>query len=350
MGEMRKLDDAEIRERALRQAARKYDEGCENCAEGYLSVAQQHGATPEDIERVALGRRHFLKIAGGLLAVGAAAAVVGKAVIADATQGTTIAPAGPIQQGYWGADSNTPLTTATVAGMPLHFYIGKLGATVGHLTAFAHDTAAAVGAARTHGYWGLAGPASSAAAAMTAPSGAIASGLFASAHSAASVFGQQQAMAAISAWGAAGIQGRTIFADVEAGFDGWGDSVPPEQCAQLLDGFLATIAAEGFEPGVYINNSSRGWFPGNYRAAVPFVYWTVAGVSQDQLCPPCAQGCDTLSSVAQEWQQTIAQTTFAGQSAIVWQYWPSDFGCNGDYNFSPQSGYNSFTPAPVPRE
>ena len=42
----------------------------------------------------------------------------------------------------------------------------------------------------------------------------------------------------------------------------------------------------------------------------------------------------------------MQQETFAGQGAVIWQYWLSQFGCAGDFNYSPQSGYQKFVPAP----
>src|SRR5919202_2600201 len=58
-----------IRRNALAVAARKVDEGCAPCAEAYLSLAEQHGASAEAIGQARLGRRAMLARAG--LAAGA---------------------------------------------------------------------------------------------------------------------------------------------------------------------------------------------------------------------------------------------------------------------------------------
>src|SRR5918911_2707454 len=62
-----------IRRNALAAAARKVDEGCAPCAEAYLRVAEQHGASTEAIGQARLGRRAMLARAG--LAAGALSAL-----------------------------------------------------------------------------------------------------------------------------------------------------------------------------------------------------------------------------------------------------------------------------------
>jgi hypothetical protein len=152
----------------------------------------------------------------------------------------------------------------------------------------------------------------------------------------------------VAAWqGTPGVGGLTIFADIEAGFGGWGDGASQQDVASVLDGFLTGIASAQFVPGVYIAAADRdAWFPSDYLPAVPFVYWVAGGQYAGTMCAPCMPDCDTLTPVYQIWNDAVQQETFAGQGAAIWQYWLSDFGCAGDYNYSPQSGYQKFVPAP----
>lgn len=72
---MRQKNPEEIRRDALKVAARKYAEGCGECAERYLAVAQRAGAHAEDIELIRkqgihgfvtqVSRRRFLHSVGG---------------------------------------------------------------------------------------------------------------------------------------------------------------------------------------------------------------------------------------------------------------------------------------------
>ncbi|MBF6589394.1 MAG: hypothetical protein IVW57_02545 [Ktedonobacterales bacterium] len=330
MGIIRHRDSVEIREQALRSAVQKHDTGCPQCAEGYVRLARQHGATAGDFERAGVGRRGFLKMAAAALAAGVAVDLLlparrARAAQAQVTTGIT---------GYFGVDSCTTPEDGAIAGMPLQFYIGELGATNFGLACFNTATAQYVGLNFAHGYWGLSGPGMMGSAGVTD----------------LATYGKMQAQQAIAAWNVNhSVAGKTIFADIEYGFGGWGDNATPEQQATLLDAFMVTLAQEGFVPGVYISDSAKvAWFPPTYIAAVPFVYWVAGGPYAGTMCGPCTNGCDTLGPVQGYWQQAVSQAVFAGQSAIIWQYWLSGFGCSGDFNYSPQTGQSNFTPGPLP--
>lgn len=333
MGLVRFRASAEIREQAIKTALKKYDEGCDGCAVGYLQLAREHGATSAEIVRAgvasALSRRGFMRFAAVALAAGAVAATGSLLTTgrAEAAPGQFASLQGSRSiVGYFGVDGCTTAAAGSAEAMPLQFYIAELGATNYGVGCFNKHTSAYVGDVFTHGYWGVSGP-------------NLANGdPFA--------YGQQQAQAALDAWkNTPGVAGNTIFADIEAGFDGWGDPATPAQNAALLDGFLTTVAQANYVPGVYINNSNRdNWFPSDYVPAVPFVYWVAGGPYANSMCAPCAKDCDTLTPVAQSWRDAVAKETFAGQAAAIWQYWLSGAGCNGDFNYSPQTGYHVFTP------
>lgn len=333
MGIVRFRASAEIREQAIKTALKKYDEGCDGCAVGYLQLAREHGATSGEIARASatpgLSRRGFVRFAALTLAAGAVA-TTGNLLTTGSARAMP-APVASLQNdhpitGYFGVDGCTTAAAGSVAAMPLQFYIAQLGATHYGVGCFNKHTSAFVGDNFTHGYWGVSGP-------------NLANGdPFA--------YGQAQARAALDAWKhTPGIGGYTIFADIEAGFDGWGASATPSQNAALLDGFLTVIAQATYTPGVYINNSDRdNWFPHDYIPAVPFVYWVAGGPHANSMCAPCADGCDTLTPVVQSWRDAVGNESFAGQAAVIWQYWLSGAGCDGDFNYSPQSGYHVFTP------
>jgi hypothetical protein len=329
MGTIRHRNGAEIRARALEFAGKKHDEGCTRCAEGYVRLARQHGATEHDFEHVALGRRGFLKMVAGALAAGLTADLLLSAHMARAS---TWKP-DSIDLGFFGVDSCTAPADGSVLGMPMQFYIGELGATQNGLACFNVDTAKAVGLDYTHGYWGLCGP----------------NFMGASGYADAASYGASQAQLALAAWKATpNCGGQTIFADIEAGFGGWGGPATVDQHAALLDAFLETISQAGYVPGVYISDSCKmNWFPPNYVAAVPFVYWVAGGPFAGTMCAPCAMNCYTLDPTAQMWQQSVSLEVFGGMQAVMWQYWLSGFGCSGDFDYSPQTGQGNFVPAPV---
>jgi len=326
MGQIRRRGAAEVRERAITQAMTKHDEGCEPCAAAYLQVARANGATEADIRRAGMGRRGFLKFALATLAA------TGAATLFDLTQSTPNAKASLLAHGTYvgsfGVDSCTPLAAATAQAMPLQFYVGEVGATQYGLDCFDAETAAYVGREFTHGYWGLCGPND-----VADPA----------------AYGRLQAELAVEAMRAHPAAGAlTLFADVETGFGGWGDPATPERHAALLDAWLKAVAAAGYIPGVYINDSSRdAWFPPDWVAAAPFVYWVAGGQYAGTMCAPCQPDCDTLTPVQQLWDAHVSRAVFGGYRAVLWQYWLSDFGCAGDFIFSPQSAYRQFTPVSV---
>ena len=231
--------------------------------------------------------------------------------------------------GFFGVDSCTTLAAATAEAMPTQYYVAELGAGAYSLDCVQQDVMGYVGQDYVHGYWGLSGPASS-----TADPYA---------------YGQQQAQAAINAWqNTPGVAGITIFADVEFGFGGWTHQPTSDQQQQnvkILNGFLTTLAQAQFVPGVYINNNDKTtWFPADYVSPVPFVYWVAGGPLSGTMPAPCDPVGFTLPPVAQGWESTVAQTTFAGQKAELWQYWLSGSGCSGDFNYTLQTGYHAFLP------
>jgi hypothetical protein len=348
MGQIHRRDSAEIRTIALETAVKKYAEGCTDCAQSYLTLAREHGASPHELaaaaERAtrarpaAIDRRGLFRIAATAVAAGVAGSFLLATPAADASPRTPSPPPGETNDstpapiaGYFGVDSFTSPAHATVAGMPLHFYIGELGATQHGIGAFDQHTAAQVTPAFTHGYWGLCGP-------NAMPSQVTDPGSW----------GQQQALSAIQAWNTNPVVGgRTLFADIETGFGGWAKSAPADNVA-LLNGFVQTITQAGFIPGVYLNRSERDlYFPQNYAAPVPFVYWFAGGKYAGTMAGPCQKG-DTLQPTYTAWNTGVQSEVFGGMQAVLWQYWLSGMGCGGDFNYSPQSGYSAFMPLPPP--
>ena len=326
---MRQHTPEEIRVRAIQAAIKKYDEGCTSCSEAYLKLAQANGASARDIRRAGVSRRGFIRFAGVALAAGTGIVAATSLFNVKTAHAAVVQSGGVYISGSFGVDSCTPPEVATSQNMPLQFYIAEIGGTNNSVGCFIPDTSVAVGADYCHGYWGLSGPNLSTAATPFA-------------------FGQQQASAAVAAWqNTPGVGGLTIFADVEEGFGGWSDGATQKDMAAVLDGFLTGVAAAQFVPGVYIGAADRdAWFPTTYLPAEPFVYWVAGGPYAGAMCPPCMPDCDTLTPVFQIWNDAMQQESFAGQGAAIWQYWLSDFGCAGDYNYSPQAGYQKFVPVP----
>ena len=213
--------------------------------------------------------------------------------------------------------------------MPLEYYVGELGATQHNAACFDENTSAFVTPAFTHGYWGVCGPNEG--------------------DSDPTTYGRQQAEAAIEAWNSnVSLGGRTIFADVESGFGGWGAPATKDDNVALVNAFISRIAEEGFIPGIYINNSDKAnWFPSDYKPSVPFVYWVAGGKLAGSMCAPCKEGCDTLGDTVDAWKADTQYLSFGGMAAVVWQFWLSGMGCGGDFNYSLQSGYSKFTPVTV---
>jgi hypothetical protein len=339
MGTIRRRTNEDIRQRALQTAAQKYREGCESCAASYLDLAREHGASVAEIARVTqdagrasgLGRRKLLRLTASALAVGAGGALLLPGRASAHARFVPVSSNEPNSQvpGFFGVDSCTSPERGRVADMPMQYYIGELGATKHNAACFDENTAAFVTPAFTHGYWGVCGP------------------NFSSSDPAD--YGRQQAEAAIEAWNSnVNLGGRTIFADVESGFGGWGAPASKADNVALVNAFLSRVADEGFIPGVYINNSDKAnWFPNDYKPSVPFVYWVAGGKLSGTMCAPCKTGCDTLGPTADAWKSDTQHLEFGGMAAVVWQFWLSGMGCGGDFNYSLQSGYSKFTPVTV---
>ena len=86
-----------VRRDALTVAERKAAEGCLSCAETYLSVAEQHGASPAEVDRT---RRRLFARAGALAGVGLAASLVDVGALVQAAAAAP--PRNPL--GGWIAD------------------------------------------------------------------------------------------------------------------------------------------------------------------------------------------------------------------------------------------------------
>ena len=52
MGLIHHRDSADIRALALDAAVKKYAEGCVSCAQSYLELAREHGATARELAQV----------------------------------------------------------------------------------------------------------------------------------------------------------------------------------------------------------------------------------------------------------------------------------------------------------
>src|SRR5437763_5785432 len=76
----------QVRRDALTVAERKAAEGCTPCAETYLSVAEQHGASPAEVDRT---RRRLFARAGALAGLGLATSLVDVGAL---VQGAAAAP------------------------------------------------------------------------------------------------------------------------------------------------------------------------------------------------------------------------------------------------------------------
>jgi hypothetical protein len=276
----------QIQQDAIAMGIKKIRNGCPECAEGYFNLAQQQGATEEDIRQAiaeatgtssrGVSRRDVIKMA---IASGVAAAGI-------ATLSLTMQRNAPHADAYtplyYGIDSNTNFC----CGMPTQMYIGRMGYGIyPDKSYFAFNTSAAntAGHYNTFGYWGLQGPGASA----NSPYN----------------WGVVQANAAWSAWestfiGNAYVGGETVFADIEEGFGGWGTNITANQ--ELLNTFLTQLYAitpAGVWPGVYVRPDFWNlYFGSSFTPSQEFVLWVV-GVDECQVCGPCASCTTTLSDV-----------------------------------------------------
>ncbi len=268
-------DSTKIRRDSLKMVIQKANAGCLSCAQSYFELARKHGATGAEIERAidnaaeqggkGLNRRELLK----LVSVVAAGVALG-------TSGLLAVHAAASTAAYWGTDSNS----ATCAGIPQNFYIGRFGyGTTGSTLFFNTAAAQAAGKSSTYIYWGLEGPGSRPR--NTTPYN----------------WGLRQVQAAIYQWSnnanAAYVGGQTIFADIEAGFGGWkgGNSRFYYNNRQVVKGFLDTIVSS-FHPGIYITFNDWGYYLGTpFKPGKSFVLW-IAGclTCSSSICAPCSLG------------------------------------------------------------
>lgn len=372
---LRARDSVDIRRDAISMAAKKLASGCGNCADAYVKLARDHGATETELDAVTAGmnsaageqpvldgpsrfsvvRRNIALPSAALTAAVAGAALPTQAVIAAADPAAEkirrlredadhFVPT-RVRTDPFGVDGSTSLSAATIYGMPLQFYIGEMGiglcSNCGPCSGscFRTDSANHVGTHYTYGYWGLEGPNSSDKGSRTNFQ-----------------WGAAQADAFVNAWFSGPyssyVFGQTFFCDIENGFGGWTNyNYGPNQ--DVLNGFIAEIEYWGqhygytFYAGVYIglsdiNGPNHYYFSPSY-VSNPAVFW----VTQDQTCAPCApcsNSCNTITDVTNRWNNTIRHACFAGQGAVVWQYWISGCGCSGDFDYSPQSGNTVFSP------
>ena len=323
----------QIRVDALKVAIRKATTGCLGCADSYLALAEEHGATEAELQQAIdaiyretgkrAGRRNMMKLlaAGGLVAAGG---------LALETSGLLSSQAAIPTQ--WGTDSGSQ----TCCSMPQNFYIGRLGyggQPQGDAYYFNLNAARAAGHGRTFGYWGVVGP-DLRPASMTPDA-----------------WGRQQATNAWNAWNhgpnSAYVGGTTVFADVEPGFGGWSFG-NYGQNQGVVSGFLAQLFAitpPRTWPGLYISSYYWSGLLGTaYRPATDFVLW-ICGCDTcgRDICSPCNYSCNTLNTVQNKLASTVVNTTLGGRKPVIWQYWISDCSC-GDYNVMTQS-VSSLTPA-----
>lgn len=322
----------QIRLEAVKMGLKKAQNGCPECAEKYFELAKQHGATEQEIQaalelvtgmgKKGLNRRELIKYA----VAGAGGLAITTTVILSLEK---LRPAQASSSAFFGLDSNTTIC----CGMPLHFYIGRIGYGVYPDTYYyAFNTAMAqkAGHTNTFGYWGVQGPNSN------------------TGYGTAYQWGVAQAKAAWAAWngtfiGSSYVGGYTVFGDVEAGFGGWGTNVAQNQA--VISGFLSelfTITPPKVWPGLYVSPSFWNEFLGgnHFVPATSFVLW-ITGAYECAVCGPCNEGCATTPADAEGYYLNHVRTiTVGGQQAILWQYWLTNPGCDnsgcGDWNISSQ--------------
>lgn len=374
---LRARDSSDIRRDAISMAAKKLASGCGDCADGYLKLAREHGAGEGELtsvrasgkpvtvtepmreapSRISVVRREIAVPSLAVTGASAAAAALASPVVAADTvaeklrrlrEHDEVFKPSKVRMDPFGVDGSTSLASATAQGMPLNFYIGELGygtcsncgpcGGCGCQSCFQTDSANHVGIWYTYGYWGLQGPGLN-------PGGIT-----------NFQWGQRQADAFVNAWTsgpyASYVYGQTFFADVENGFGGWSNyNYGPNE--DVVTGFINRINYWGryygvtFTPGVYIglndiNGPNHYYFDPSWVSSA-FVFW----VTQDQTCAPCApcsSSCNTLTDVQNRWNNTIRHACFAGNGAVVWQYWVGSCGCGGDFDYTPQSANTYFTP------
>ncbi|HEY0757134.1 MAG TPA: hypothetical protein VGD98_24485 [Ktedonobacteraceae bacterium] len=331
MSTLKPRTPAQIRADALKMGLKKAQSGCPACAEKYFELAKQHGATEQEIHTIleqatglqqrGLKRRELIKYAVS----GAGGLAITTAILLSLE---TRSPA-QASASFWGLDSNTTIC----CGMPLNFYIGRMGYGVYPDTsyyAFNTTMARKVGHTNTFGYWGVQGPGSN------------------TGYNTAYKWGAAQAQSAWRAWngsfiGSSFIGGYTIFGDVEAGFGGWGSNRANNQA--VIRGFLDelfSLTPHEVWPGLYVSPYFwNAYLGGNgFVPATSFVLW-ITGVSECSVCGPCNNGCSTTITDAERiYANTVKAVNVGGQKPILWQYWLTNPGCDnsgcGDWSISSQ--------------
>jgi hypothetical protein len=350
-------DEALIRRDALRAAVTKSQGGCRGCSDGYLRLAREHGATSDEVATAAAqigGLRSATPITLGLGPESGTSRVGGgtqartntarRVLLPVAAAAGSLVAASRILQadayaGMFGTDSDTE---PHIQSMPTDFYIGKLGQGTTNSAGeqplrpdFNTDSAAATNSYRTTGFWYMYGPGSRGSATPYN-------------------YGFEQGQLAVSAW-----SNNTyccmenLFADVEdtTWIPGTGHTATDN--ANCLNGFLdavaTTAAASCYRPssylipGVYFNQNQSGhstWFPSGYAPSRSFVFWGAGGYNGygacSMICTPCEKSCTTtLTEVIADWNGGVGKACFAGQGIVIWQFWISNCGCNGDWDYSP---------------
>ena len=220
------------------------------------------------------------------------------------------------------------------------FYIGRLGWSVnkpriqypegfdlitgeplsqGHTCQFQLEAAAIARPERTYAYWWVAGPAHADAAGKDPFE-----------------FGRKQAKLLIQQRQTYKhiVYGTTLFADIEG--TGWDYCRYGGLCdrnQQVLEGFLQTIAAKGFRPGVYTNIET--WLDvlgREYNPPMPFVLWLTS----------CSTYCGR--SIDRAALNTVKNTVLGGMKTVIWQY-QMGVGCP-DYDATSKNPSAGFVPKP----
>jgi hypothetical protein len=357
-----------IRSDALQTAIKKGKEGCAPCTESYLKIAKDNGASDSEIAKArnevaepsriwvpgnhtqaVTSIRHSPPIAppsparpGDTLRT---VAKVGAAAI-GATAAASRVSGALAYQGLFGTDSGTE---PHIGGMPTDFYIGKLGQGNAPQTQpgpyFDVDSARATNSAFVTGFWYMYGP--------------RLRGSYTPYN-----FGFSQAHYTVQAWtNNPYCCNLSVFADVEDDNNstyGWTGQSQSDNAACLngwLDGIRYYVAVQcggnytTLSPGVYFSQSGNGnLFASNYVPSQPFAFWgtgNVQGVGNCNPavgnCPPCRSGCDTLTPVQNNWNNYVRHACFAGQGILIWQFWISNCGCSGDFDYAttayPLPGY-----------
>lgn len=141
--DIRPRDPELIRRDALKMARTKSASGCASCAEGYLNLARENGASEDELRKAMdliehreahrpMSRRNFLSVAGAGAATLTAVAA-GGALIQEFVPGEAAAAATPIAAGY-GADSNAWIVASDSTGSLELLGIDPAGNGVGQIT------------------------------------------------------------------------------------------------------------------------------------------------------------------------------------------------------------------------